>query len=66
MFKTNTGSRFFLLRDEADVQDSSFTPKIGDIAELKLEEQLIDIHAKLIEKEGETWKGIIDTLSFKT
>lgn len=65
MFKTNINSRFFLLRDEADVQNASMEPMVGDLAELKLEEQLIDIHVRLIEKIGENWKGIIQSYHSK-
>ena len=65
MFRTNINSNFFLLRDEADVQDSSMTPKVGDVAELKLEEWAIDIHVKLLEKEDSNWKGAIKSYHSK-
>ena len=41
------------------------TPKVGDVAELKLEERAIDIHVKLLEKEDSNWKGAIKSYHSK-
>lgn len=59
MFRERGHSGFFLIRDIQPGQDSTFSPQVGDIASVKVDENNIEIRVKLESEENETWKGEI-------
>lgn len=59
MFRERGNSGFFLIRDIQPGQDTSFSPQIGDVASVKVDENNIEIRVKLESEDNGTWKGKI-------